>query len=157
MRIRLSALLHKLNIKLCLTALLSLLISSLSWAEQKQVFGDYEVHYSAFNSTFLQPDIAQSYSIQRSKYRGVLNVTVLKKEADGTTKPVRAFIKGKVKNLIEQTNSLQFRPIIESDAIYHIAEFKIASQDTLTFNLDIQPDPNQPGFVLSFRQTVYPN
>ncbi|MFC3152030.1 DUF4426 domain-containing protein [Litoribrevibacter euphylliae] len=139
-----------------LTFFFALITASVSWAEQKQVFGDYEVHYSAFNSAFLQPKIAESYGIQRSKYRGVVNITVLKKGADGSTTPVRAFIKGKVKNLIEQTNNLNFRPIIESDAIYHIAEFKISTEDTLTFNLDVQPDPNKPALVVSFRQAVYP-
>lgn len=140
-----------------LTFFFTLLMASFSWAEQKQVFGDYEVHYSAFNTSFLQPKVAESYSIQRSKYRGLVNITVLKKDANGSTMPVRAFIKGKVKNLIEQTNNLNFRPVIESDAIYHIAEFKISTEDTLTFNLDIQPDPNQPAFSLTFRQAVYPN
>jgi hypothetical protein len=141
--------------KLLITAL-ALSLASVSWAEQKQTFGDYEIHYSAFNSSFLQPKVAQSYSIQRSKYRGVVNITVLHKQPDGSTKPVRAFIQGKMKNLIEQVNNLSFRPIIESDAIYHIAEFKISSEDTMTFNLDIKPNPNEKGFMLSFRQAVYP-
>ena len=140
-----------------LTLISTLLIASVSWAEQKQTIGEYEVHYSAFNSTFLEPDIAQNYQIQRSKYRGVVNITVLKKLEDGTTKPVRAFIKGKTSNLIQQSNTLSFRPIMETNAIYHIAEFKIASEDTLTFTLYIQPDPNKPAFVVSFRQAVYPN
>jgi hypothetical protein len=139
-----------------LTAALALLFSTVSWAEQQQTFGDYEVHYSAFNSSFLQPKVAQSYNIQRSKYRGVVNITVLKKDAAGNKVPVKAVITGKTKNLIEQVNNLVFRPVIESNAIYHIAEFKISSEDTLTFNLDIQPDPNQPAFAMTFRQAVYP-
>jgi len=147
---------HRSRLIQYLTIGFALLFASLSWAEQKITVGDYEVHYSAFNSSFLQPKVAESYGIQRTKYRGVVNITVLKKGADGKTTPARAFIKGKVKNLIEQSNNLNFRPIIESDAIYHIAEFKISSEDTLTFNLDIQPDPNQPAFPLSFRQAVYP-
>jgi hypothetical protein len=126
-------------------------------AEQTQTFGKYEVHYNAFNSSFLQPKVAASYDIQRSKYRSLVNITVLRKEPDGTLKPVQAFIKGNVRNLIQQSNELNFRPIIEQDAIYHIADFKVASQDTFTFTLDIQPDPNKPAFTLSFRQTLYPN
>ncbi|GAA3926904.1 DUF4426 domain-containing protein [Litoribacillus peritrichatus] len=140
-----------------LMGLMMTALATLAWAEQKQTFGDYEVHYSAFNSSFLQPDVAKSYDIQRSKYRGLVNITVLKKQPDGSQKPVRAVIQGKIRNLIEQVNRLDFRPVIEQNAIYHIAEFKIASQDTLTFNLEIQPDPNQPGFTLTFRQAVYPD
>ena len=131
--------------------------ASISWAEQKQTFGDYEVHYSAFNSSFLQPDVAKSYEIQRSKYRGLVNITILHKQPDGSTKAVKGLVQGKTTSLIEQVNRLDFRPIVEQNAIYHIAEFKIASQDTLTFNLDIQPNPNQPAFSLTFRQAVYPD
>ena len=132
-------------------------LASISWAEQKQTFGDYEVHYSAFNSSFLQPDVAKSYEIQRSKYRGLVNITILHKQPDGSTTAVKGLVQGKTTSLIEQVNRLDFRPIVEQNAIYHIAEFKIASQDTLTFNLDIQPNPNQPAFSLTFRQAVYPD
>ena len=137
--------------------LFAIIGSSFANAELKQTFGDYEVHYNAFNSTFLQPDVAANYQVQRSKYRGLVNITVLQKQPDGSKKGVRARITGKVKNLIQQTNNLHFRPIVERDAIYHIAEFKIASEDTLTFTLEIQPDSNKPAFTLSFRQTVFPN
>lgn len=136
---------------------LGLLVSGMTSAEQKQIFGDYEVHYSAFNSSFLEPDVAKSYGIQRSRYRGVINISVLEKQADGSLKAVRAFVKGNVKNLIQQTNAMNFRAIQETGAVYHISEFKIASEDTFTFTIDIQPNPNKPAFTLSFRQAVYPN
>lgn len=138
-------------------AMIAMTLSVTAQAEQKQTFGNYEVHYNAFNSSFLQPKVAASYDIQRSKYRSLVNITVLRKDANGTLTPVQAFIKGSVRNLIQQSNKLTFKPIIEQDAIYHIAEFKVASQDTFTFTLDIQPDPNKPAFTLSFRQTLYPN
>jgi len=66
--------------------LFAIIGSSFANAELKQTFGDYEVHYNAFNSTFLQPDVAANYQVQRSKYRGLVNITVLQKQPDGSKK-----------------------------------------------------------------------
>src|SRR5690554_6647377 len=64
-----------------LCAGLLLLFSSLSMAnsrgEQKQVFGDYEVHYIGLTSSFLSPETAQAYGIQRSRTMGFLSISVL--------------------------------------------------------------------------------
>jgi len=73
-------------------ALLSLLISPATQAEQSKVFGDYTVHYSAFTTDNLTPSIAKQYNIPRSKKRALLNISVLKKTADGTSKPTKAII-----------------------------------------------------------------
>ena len=38
-------------------------------AEQSATFGDYTVHYVAFTTDILTPEVAKSYKIQRSKNR----------------------------------------------------------------------------------------
>ena len=58
----------------------ALLFSALpAQAEQLKNIGDLEVHYSSFPSTFLTPEVASTYRIQRSRYSAVVNVTVLDK------------------------------------------------------------------------------
>lgn len=132
-----------------------LLLSPVSQAEQKLTQGKYEVHYNAFNSTFLQPSVAQSYGIQRGKTRGLLNISVLEKQSDGTTKPVVAVVSGKATNLTSQVQPLEFRQIRETGALYYIAEYAFADNQILRFNLQVQADPNSTPADIKFEQRFY--
>ena len=55
-----------------------LLLALPAVAERKQTFGELDVHYSVFNSSFLQPDVAAAAGLTRSKTVGVLNIAALK-------------------------------------------------------------------------------
>lgn len=76
--------------------LMSLCLSLPALAEQKQSYGDLDVHYSAFNSGFLQPEIAAATGLVRSKTQGVVNVAVLKAGTASSAK-----VSGTVKNWME--------------------------------------------------------
>ena len=56
-------------------------------ATEPKRFGDYEVHFSAFNSTFVSPEIAKVYQLQRSPRHGLVNISVLnvKKPGNGSS------------------------------------------------------------------------
>ncbi|MDH2432878.1 DUF4426 domain-containing protein [Pokkaliibacter sp. MBI-7] len=131
-------------------ALLALCLTSPAVAEQKQQFGAYEVHYNAFNSTFLQPDIASQYHLVRSKERGLLNIAVLK---DG--KPGKTMISGSVKNLAGQRITLTFQEITEPSAVYYLSDFTISNDDTLEFSITVRPDPQGAAHELHFTQTFF--
>lgn len=152
-----STLYKRFSKRLCATLLVitGLLVSSLSSAEQMVSHGDYMIHYNAFNSSFIQPDVAQSYGIKRSKTKGLLNVSVLQKQADGTTKPVSAIVKGEVVNLISQKQELKFQKIDETNALYYIGDFSFTDDQVLRFSLQVQPDPNQPAYSIDFEQRFY--
>ena len=86
--------------------LLSSLINS-AYAEQKKVFdgpdgSEYEIHYIAFTSTFLDTDIAKQYDIVRSRALGIVNISVIKVEKDGSRKAVGAVLQTKMKNDIQK-------------------------------------------------------
>ncbi|MBQ0757570.1 MAG: DUF4426 domain-containing protein [Amphritea sp.] len=138
-----------------LVVIAGLLVSPLSSAEQMVSHGDYMIHYNAFNSSFIQPDVAQSYGIKRSKTKGLLNISVLQKQADGTTKPVSAIVKGEVVNLISQKQELSFQKIDETNALYYIGDFSFTDDQVLRFSLQVQPDPNQPAYSINFEQRFY--
>ncbi|ABC33006.1 conserved hypothetical protein [Hahella chejuensis KCTC 2396] len=125
-------------------------------AEQKQVFGDYEIHYIALPTTILDPEVATRYELPRSKSTGFVNISVLKKQEDGSMRAVSAFIRGKVNNPVQQSRSLDFRRINEGDALYQIAQFWYSQGEVLTFQLEIQADPNQGPFSLRFHQELFP-
>lgn len=130
-----------------------LLFISPTQAEQLQGIKDVEVHYSAFNSTFLTPKIARTYDLQRNEYVALLNITVLDNSQLG--KPaVEAKISGQVTNLIGQIQPLEFRLIKEADAVYYISAFDIDDQDTLRFEISIDAGLKGRG-ILKFHQQFY--
>ncbi|QLF94189.1 DUF4426 domain-containing protein [Pseudomonas sp. ABC1] len=135
-------------ITLCLTLGLSLPAS----AERKHSVGEYDIHYIAFNSGFLQPDIAAAAGLVRSKQQGVVNVSVLK-----AGKPTLALVSGSVKNLLGQERPLAFKQLKEGeDAIYYLAQFPFDSRETLRFTLNVQPVGAEP-ISFGFNQEVFPD
>ena len=131
--------------------LFCLLLSLPAFAERKETFGELAVHYSVFNSSFLQPDIAAAVGLNRSKTVGVLNIAALK---DGKGQPAR--VSGSVKNLLGQTSTLQFKQVLESGAVYYLAEFPLRQREVLTFSIQVQVGDGTPN-TLTFNQEVFPD
>src|SRR5690606_7864616 len=128
--------------------LLCLLLALPALAERKQTFGELEVHYSAFNSSFLQPDIAAAAGLTRSKTVGILNIAALR---DGQGQTAR--VSGNLKNLLGQSVELQFRQVLESGAVYYLAEFPLRQREILTFSINVQIGDAAP-HTLTFSQEV---
>jgi hypothetical protein len=143
------------TIRLLFTALFLLAIPLTAQAEQAKEFGDYTVHYSAFTTDNLTPSVARTYNIPRSKKRVLLNISVLKKTADGSSKPSRATIKGTTTNLIQQLRELSPREISEKGAIYYIAETPVDNAETLKYSLEITPEGETITYKFSFQQQFY--
>ena len=136
--------------------LIALAISCLalpSFAGQFKTIKDVEVHYSAFNSTFLTPQVASSYQLKRSGYSAIINISLLDRSQAG--KPaISGKVTGLAKNLIGQSRELAFREVKEGDAIYYLAEFKISDEENINFNIDIDAGNKGKG-ALKFTQKFY--
>ena len=143
------------TIRLLFTALILLAMPLTAQAEQSKVFGDYTVHYSAFTTDNLTPSVARAYNIPRSKKRALLNISVLKKTADGSSKPTRVTIKGTATDLSQQLRELSLREISEKGAIYYIAETPVDNAETLKYNLEISPEGETTTYKLSFQEQFY--
>lgn len=141
--------------RLLIAAMLSLAFPLTIQAEQSKDFGNYTVHYSAFTSDNLTPAVAKQYNILRSKKRALLNVSVLKKTADGSSKPTSAAIKGTATNLSQQLRELDTREISEKGAIYYIAETPVDNAETLNYTLEVTPEGESTAYTLSFKQQFY--
>ncbi|MGH8120002.1 MAG: DUF4426 domain-containing protein [Gammaproteobacteria bacterium] len=141
-----------------MTAALLALWTIAATAEQSQKFGDYTVHYSAFTTDQLTPEVAKYYQIPRSKNRVMVNISVLKKKNDKTLgTPVRAKITGAAKNLSEQLRELQLREVIEENAIYYIGDTPINNEETLKYSFQITPEGEAAPYQLSFQEQFYTN
>ncbi|MFP5414724.1 MAG: DUF4426 domain-containing protein [Gammaproteobacteria bacterium] len=115
-------------------------------------FGDYRVHYSAFNSSFVSPEVAAAYDIVRGRDRGLVNIAVMPAGVIGGR---AAEIKGHVSNIFAQRQELAFFEVREGDAVYYLAPFNFENEDSLTFNITVKPNPGMPSYTLSFQRTFY--
>ena len=136
---------------------LAAFIPAVAFAEQSKIFGDYTIHYSAFTTDTLSPEVAKQYQIQRSKNRAMVNISVLKNEQGSIGKPVRAKIEGAVKNLSEQLRTLQIREVVEEGAVYYITVSTVANLETLKYDFQITPEGEQTVYQISFQEQFYTN
>jgi hypothetical protein len=134
--------------------LILLLTTGLSQAEQKKTFGDYHVHYSVLNTTFITPENAKNYGITRSKNRALVNIAIRKRQRDGSSTAQRAMVIGTSSDLIHKS-ALEFNEVTEADAIYYIAELRFNDKELRSFDIKVQPDPNISAYTLRFSKTLY--
>jgi hypothetical protein len=130
------------------------LMAGVSQAGEPQVFGDYTVHYNAFNTDTLKPEMAAAYDIVRSKSRGMMTVSIVKKTDSGDV-PVRANISVSASNLTGQFRTFKVREVDEGKSIYYLSEFHVAHEEMLDFSLHILPEGSAQPITVSFRQKFY--
>lgn len=138
-----------------LLVLLALTVSlcGVASAEQKETIGNFDIHYMALGSTFLTPNIAKSYGIERSSYKGIINIAVLDISATGSP-AIPVNITGVAHNLLDARIDLKFREIREGDAIYYIAEVPYRDDQEINFNIAIKRG-NELNTNLQFKQKFY--
>ncbi len=118
--------------------------------------GPFEVQIQPFPSTFLTPEVASTYGFQRSRQQALLNVVVLRVQADGMARgAVPASVEGFAKNLIGQTQTLAFKEIDEGeDAIYYLAPVRASNEEVIQIVLTVIPE-NGKAIDIDFRHKVY--
>jgi uncharacterized protein DUF4426 len=142
------------RISILLAILMSTNIFTVS-AEQSKSFGDYIVHFSAFTTDILTPEVARSYRISRSKSRSLLNISVLKKVMGTPGTPVSARVEATATNLSAQLRELDVRELREHGAIYYIAETTVNNKETLKYTLTITPEDETESYSFSFQQQFF--
>ncbi len=141
--------------KTFLVAALLTLASLQAQAAGSKDFGEYQLHWSVLPSTFLSPEVARANNLQRSKGIGIVNISIMQEQEDGTLKPVGGQLEGKVSNDIQQVKFLAFRRIQEGDAVYFIAEYQYRSGELMTFNLTARPTGHQQDLSVRFAHTLF--
>ena len=131
------------------------LLSNVVRAEQFVQDDQYVVHYSAFNSSMLTPDVAKAYDLMRSRQRAIMNVAVQRKMPDGSTKPVMAQLEGYTGALGGSERPLAFKMVTEGSAIYYLAEFLIGNGEKLNFDIKVKPTPDYAPLKVEFSQEFF--
>jgi hypothetical protein len=124
-------------------------------ADTQQDFGDFEVHYNAIRTDQLSPDIARAYGIERSANRVLLNVAMLAKSADGTTRPLDGAVAASAHNLNGQLKSLAMRRVQEGQAVYFIGEVGISGEEILVFSIDLEPASGGGRRTVQFKREFF--
>lgn len=124
-------------------------------AEQAQKFDDVEIHYNALSTNDLTPEVAKSYKLTRSKGRGLLTISVLKKNGRGASYPVPAEIKVNVVNIYSQLTNIGMREIKEGSAVYYLGEYWIVAPETLKFNISVKPEGSAQPYSFEYQQSFY--
>ena len=135
-----------------LVLILTLSLALPSYAEQAIHSQKYDIHYNAFNTMIVTPEVAQTYGFTRARNRALLNVAVIDK---ATKRPLAAMVTGTRTNIIGQVLPLEFQQIKEQNAIYYIAQLRFTEEEMWRFELKIQPDLNAKAIPLKFSQTFY--
>lgn len=116
-------------------------------------FGNYEVHFNALRTDELTADVARVYGIQRSGNRVLLNVTVLRKEAEhAPRKPVEASVAVDAYNLNGQLKGIEMRRVSEGEAIYSIGEVSISGTEILVFDINVTPQGEAAPFNVKLKR-----
>ncbi len=135
-----------LNVSLILVGL----FSAHTLAEQKVSLADWDVHYIALNTTFLTPEVAKQYGIVRSKFNGLINISVL----DKTTQESQSLLlSGEAKNLLGTVKKLSFKKVTEGKAIYYLATLPFSDQEQYRISVLINDGTQQK--TLKFQHKFY--
>ncbi len=142
---------RKILLALCLTA-----FALLAQAEQKKVFGEYEVHYSVIPTSFIPQDAARAYNIVRASNRMLLNIAVrrLTPEDPGNETAAQAAKVAAIRHDLMRPFELEFNEIKEPGAIYYVSDFPVLNEELSRFKVTVQV-PSQPVFEFEFIKKMY--
>jgi hypothetical protein len=118
-------------------------------------FGEFEVHYNALRTDQLTPDVARAYGIERSANRVMLNVSLLRKNPDGSTTPVDGTVTASAYNLNGQLKDLKMRRITEGTSFYFIGEVGISGSEILVFDINAVPSGQESKYSVQFKREFF--
>lgn len=115
-------------------------------------FGATKVYFSAFNSSFIRPEIASQYNIVRGVDKGLVNISVI---VDDLPSGKTAQVSGSVSNMLAQQQTLDFYEVREGDSVYYLAPFTFDNEDPLTFTVQVKTAADKPAHGVTFQRTFY--
>ena len=117
---------------------------------QFQRFGEWEVHYIAFNASQLSAQIAERYGIVRGPDKGLVNVSAVRGNAPG--EQVR--VEGRFLDILGRPRVLRFREIDDAGTFYYLAPFDFPHAETLRFEISVTL-PDHGVETVRFEQPLY--
>lgn len=124
-------------------------------AETSRDFGSHVLHYRAFRSDQISPQIARAYDLPRSRNRALVNIALVRKIPNTLGKPVRGQVELSARNLLGQQKQVSIREIEDGGAIYYLGETSISHNETLIFELSVLPEDGEMAYTVRFTQLFH--
>ncbi|WP_295577745.1 DUF4426 domain-containing protein [uncultured Lamprocystis sp.] len=127
------------HIALAAFAAVTLMHGVLLAAEPMTRVGEFTIYHNAVNADTLSPEVAKAHKIERSHYRGVLNVSVIKDQVGTTGIPVKALVDVAIVDSADQSVRVPMHEIEERGFVSYIGAFPIADGQEITFDIKVRP------------------
>jgi len=124
-------------------------------AENSTTVGGFTVHYNAFTTSTLTPEVARAYGIRRSKNRGLLSVSVIEEKEGAIGTSVPGLVQVKTLTLTGQGVPLAMREIREVGAVYYIGEFRIQDREKVNFAIKVTPRGTSETFIVNMEHQFF--
>jgi hypothetical protein len=106
-------------------------------------YKDYTIHFNAFPSDHLQPNVARAVGIERDPSRAVVTVVINKNKQGKAPESVKANVDGNAFNLTGMMRRMKLRELKDKGAVYYISDFGVRSGERLTFAMSVKPEGEQ--------------
>ncbi|WP_439101930.1 DUF4426 domain-containing protein [Congregibacter sp.] len=126
-------------------------------AQLSERFGDYELHYSVVNTTFIEPQVAAQYGLARGSRRAIINVSLREHLEDGSTVARKMNLDGRSWDLTQAQVDFDFIEVREGPALYYIGEFKFINREWRFFDISFTPEGSEETLNIDFKQQMYIN
>lgn len=141
---------------LCLSAVSSQAqINQPKPVETSQTFGEYTVHFSVFNSTFISPEVAKIYGLTRASNQSLVNISLTRTSDGKTSLGLPAEVSGTATNLIQQQRTLKFQTVSEGDATYYLAPVRHTNEEVINFVVQVKAESASAPFTVRFTRTLH--
>lgn len=138
-------------------ALLAFTFCNIVLAENSTKIPGYTVHHNAVTTDTLSPSVAHAYRIPRSRYRAMINISVIKDKPGTTGVAVKSRVSAQAKNIQGLIRNIPLFEVIEGNAIYYIGHFPIADKEELSFNIRVQPANEKQTHDMQFKNRFFIN
>lgn len=117
--------------------------------------GAFVVHYAVVGTMDLAPQVAETYGIARSPNRALLNVSVVRKVAGTTGRPIPALVQVSAVNQAGQFRPIAMRRVDEPPSVYYLGEVTVADRETLSFDLNVLAEGENSPLRLRLQQQFF--
>jgi hypothetical protein len=117
----------------------SLCLAATAGAQTSTRLPGFTVYHNAVTADTLDPRVAATFGILRSKTRGVLNVSVIKDQAGAPGAPVQSLVEVDLIGPSGRRTGIPMREIEEAGAVSYLGEFPVQDGETLAFELRVRP------------------
>lgn len=133
----------------------ALLLGAPAMAEESTKAGEFTIYHSAFNAENLTPEIAAAFNIQRSKYRGVLNVSVIRERPKAIGTSVKALVDVDLMADKDHKQSIAMHEVESEGATSYLGEFPIADGQEIAFEIRVRPAGADESTVILMKQEFF--